>query len=1120
MEVMREAAKKMGLILSTNNGFHTDSLYNHSVSDVSLRINTLLKGVLPAENLNYKCTEENHSADLPFSLTDIQYAYLIGRNAAIPLGGIPAVHYTEIEVYKSDITMLRDALNHVVIRHPMMRAELTDGGRQRITPADRQYSISVTDCSKLNSQSVDDAIQATRTAMMAPDKMAENELPFNIHATLMPKENIRLHLCFNLMFFDLHSINIITRDWWAFYKNPKTNTIERTITFSDYLSMDKEIRESQRGETDKSYWRSKIKDLPSAPELPVHRSPELIKNPVVSTLKKEIPLTIINKLRQEATRNGITLEVLFLGIYTEVLRQWSRRQEFTLTLTQHSRRGFTDDVNSIVGNFLQPCLLSVKNSPGDTLTERLINLQTELLLNRWHSSFNGIQVLREMTRLSNDGRVFSLPVVFSNTLNAELWDVIPDHGWDGTSRVTHTATRTPGVWLENQLMRINGELVMSWNYVEDLFPQGMVEDMFDSACHLLCACAEEPSIWSQQYSVVPLPEIQQQSRLAANATGRDIPPLLLHESLLTAAYRNPEKIAVIQGNREISYRQLVATAYNISDQLRSQVNITPGDIIAVSMLHGPEMLAAILAVLITGAAYVSVDPKLPGQRKKFLVERCKAKAILGSGIPANTTGIWIQVPTIVSETISPLPPFQPRQSVDDLAYVIFTSGSTGEPKGVMITHHNASNTIADINHRFNVGTEDRVFSIAPAGFDLSVYDYFGVLGAGGSLLFAEDNAPADPERWAELVLSQRVTLWNSVPAPVKALFERAGSQLKDSHLRLILMSGDWIPVDLPKQIHSVSEHIDVISLGGATEGSIWSIVYPVQAVDSNWKSIPYGKPLANQRFHVMNEWLDPCPDWVTGELFIAGEGVAKGYLGDNEKTQARFFNHPRTNERLYRTGDLGRYINDGLIEILGREDNQVKINGYRIELGEIEAALLAHPSASHVVINAVIHPKTGQKQLAAYVVAENPDSQTLEGELRETATAALPSYMVPTWFVLLQAMPLTPNGKIDRNALPTVWADSTANDRNNTPANETETILYSIWVTQLQHNDFSVTDGFFDIGGDSLHAVSLLSAVRKSFSVDPSSEQDMIESLFMNASVRDFSKILAKIALVPKEPQA
>jgi pyochelin synthetase len=269
-----------------------------------------------------------------------------------------------------------------------------------------------------------------------------------------------------------------------------------------------------------------------------------------------------------------------------------------------------------------------------------------------------------------------------------------------------------------------------------------------------------------------------------------------------------------------------------------------------------------------------------------------------------------------------------------------------------------------------------------------------------------------------LIAQQGVTVWNSVPALMKLLVEYVTdrSKLLPSSLRLVLMSGDWIPVSLPSQINALAEGAQVISLGGATEASIWSILYQIEAVDPAWTSIPYGRPMTNQSFHVLDEALEPCPVGVTGQLYIGGIGLAKGYWRDEDKTRASFIVHPRTGERLYRTGDLGRYLPDGNIEFLGREDSQVKIQGYRVEPGEVEASLDQHPGVRAAVVTAVGEPRE-EKRLVAYVV---PNEEAVPGtsELRSFLLQKLPEHMVPSAYVILDELPLTPNGKVDRRALP------------------------------------------------------------------------------------------------------
>lgn len=451
------------------------------------------------------------------------------------------------------------------------------------------------------------------------------------------------------------------------------------------------------------------------------------------------------------------------------------------------------------------------------------------------------------------------------------------------------------------------------------------------------------------------------------------------------------------------------------------------------------------------------------------------------------------------------------QTVDDLAYIIFTSGSTGEPKGVMITHRMASNTVQDINQRFGVGAADRAIAMAPAGFDLSVYDIFGVLGAGGALVVPDPDRAADPEHWTDLVHRHGITVWNSVPAPVRIWADTlAADDPRTRSLRLVLMSGDWIPLDLPETLRTAVPGAEAVSLGGATEGSIWSIHHRISRVEETWSSIPYGTALANQTMHVLDRWGDPRPNWAVGEIHIGGAGVAAGYWADPERTAERFVTDPRTGGRLYRTGDLGRFRPGGVIEILGREDHQVKINGFRVELGEIESVLVRLPGVRHAVVAAPAHPRTGQRQVVAHLVTDGtaPDPAAV----RKAAAAELPPYMVPSHVLPLPELPLTANGKLDHAALPQPWTGDETPEAGAAPANPLQEQLFTIWVTGLGHDEFGVTDGFFDVGGDSLHAVAILREVRDRFGVGPEIEQDLVEALFTNADIATVADIVGAAA--------
>ena len=417
----------------------------------------------------------------------------------------------------------------------------------------------------------------------------------------------------------------------------------------------------------------------------------------------------------------------------------------------------------------------------------------------------------------------------------------------------------------------------------------------------------------------------------------------------------------------------------------------------------------------------------------------------------------------------------------DLAYVIYTSGSTGKPKGVMIDHRGAVNTLADINRRYQVTAQDRVLGLSSLSFDLSVYDVFGLLAVGGAVVIPEPEAALAPQRWWELMQQHQVTMWNTAPAVMDLFASHVARQRLTipASLRVVMMSGDAISVTLPDQIKQLAENkaISVNSLGGATEGSIWSICYPIDAVDPSWTSIPYGQPLDNQTFHILDERLNPVPVGTPGELHIGGLGVALGYLNRPELNKKRFLPDPfsdRTDARLYKTGDMGRYRPDGVIEFLGRIDTQVKIRGFRVELGEIEALLVQQDAVSEAVV-VVWEPQPGDQRLCAYVVMPKIDLADQPGQLailKRVLKEQLPGHMVPAAFMVLDEIPLTANGKVNRKALP-VPIEQVSDIPFVAAKTQTERTIATVWQQVLQLEKVGTQDNFFDLGGHSLLMVQV-----------------------------------------------
>ncbi|USB33497.1 amino acid adenylation domain-containing protein [Paenibacillus sp. YPG26] len=406
------------------------------------------------------------------------------------------------------------------------------------------------------------------------------------------------------------------------------------------------------------------------------------------------------------------------------------------------------------------------------------------------------------------------------------------------------------------------------------------------------------------------------------------------------------------------------------------------------------------------------------------------------------------------------------------AYIIFTSGSTGTPKGVIVSHRPVVNTIDWVNKSFGIGAEDRLFFITSLCFDLSVYDVFGTLAAGGAIDIVPEEDVRRPETWPQRMAARGITIWDSAPAAlVQSLpfFDKYEGQA--APVRRFLLSGDWIPLTLPEQLRRLFPGSRVAALGGATEACIWSNYYEVEEIDPQWQSIPYGKPIRNAKYYILDREMQPCPVGARGELFIGGACLASGYH-DAGLTRERFIADPfgqAEGARMYRTGDMAKWMPDGNIEFLGRVDRQVKIRGFRVELGEVQAKLLRHPDISQCVV-LDCPDGSGQRALCAYyAAAEELPYRALHDYLSQD----LPGYMIPSYFVRLDAIPVTSNGKVDAAALPNPLTVVHSDAEYEPPANEVEAELVELWKALLEVETVGVNDNFFELGGHSLLAVKL-----------------------------------------------
>ncbi len=923
----------------------------------------------------------------PFLLNDIQQAYWLGRDQAFELSNVASHLYAEFEGTDLDISRLELAWRQLIERHDMLRSIVRPDGQQQVMEQVPAYSIDVRDLRDLDTATVEALLVVSRQEMTAQVPPTDRWPLFQIRLHCLRSGRMRLHIWLDLLISDALSFRVILAEWFALYQHPHEPLPPLDITFRDYLLTEQVLREQDSASYTRArqYWLERLSTLPPAPALPLALQAGGSSQPAFLHQVAELDRQSWSRLKARAAQASVTPAMVLCNAFAEILTTWSSNSQFTLVLTRFNRLPLHEQVKRLVGDFTSTTLLAVDDSEG-SFEERARHLQQQLWTDLEYHQVSGVQVLRELARLQGSAAQARVPVVFTCILNGSSPDAATDAAsLEAFGRVTYLHSRASQIWLDNQIYEHEDALTITWETMLNAFPTGLAEEMFSAYLQLLHQLAHDDQRWQVSLLDV-LPPGQRQQRKEINATAAPVPTGLLHAGFLAQVTNYPEQIAVKASSRSLSYAELDQRTRLLGLQLR-HLGALPNKLIGVVMEKGWEQVVAVLGILRSGAAYLPIDPHLPQERFWHLLERGEVELVL--------TQAWLDGELSWPDTVRRLcitdqwsadPDYgadlsnaEPIQREEDLAYVIFTSGSTGQPKGVAIDHRGAVNTIIDINQRFHVGPEDRVLALSALNFDLSVYDIFGTLAVGGTIVMPEAGATQDPAAWNALVLTERVTIWNSVPALMDMFVEYVAgrSELWPGSLRLILMSGDWIPVSLPDKIWTLQPAIEVISLGGATEASIWSILYPITCVDPTWKSIPYGRPMVNQRFYVLNKALEPCPIWVPGHLYIGGSGLARGYWRDPEKTAASFITHPRTEELLYRTGDLGRYLPDGTIEFLGRDDFQVKVRGYRIELGEIEATLRQHPDVQETIV-VVREDEPNDKRLVAYVI---PRDRSLRKEV-------------------------------------------------------------------------------------------------------------------------------------------
>lgn len=1027
----------------------------------------ILNGLGEETDVEEKNIVSEEHIGVRFPLNKIQEAYFVGRRSEMQWGGTGCSAGFEFDMDELDTERFRSALEKTVQRHEMLRCIITDEGDQYIA-GDIELPYSVYRIADINDLS--EHLEKIHNEIMYRVFPLEYPL-WEIRLTELENGRWRIHFGIDFMIADALSLNIFWRDLESFYKGEELIPLD--ITYYDYWKYTSVHTDDQQLKEDKEYWYSKAENIPAPPQLPYSDTDE--KSLCGRFVRRSAVLTEneYKKLVSESGKHGLTAASVLLELFSEVLASRSSDNSFAVMLTTFRREPVHKDVNNLIGDFTNLMLTEITIDNSGTV-ENARRIQSTIQSNYSHSTYSAIDLVKYINSLHGTKTFY--PVVFTSAIGV-------GSSYSGnifTENLSSAASSTPQVFIDHQIYENpDGGITLSWDTADHVFMPDVINDMFEVYIALvkqLCANGINFLDLSDMRS-----RKDKELQIKANSTYKEIPEadILCRFDEVCAKYG--DKAAVVCGDETVTYSELLKMVRKTADKLRT-AGIGKGSLVAVDMAKSCRQIAVIAGIVYAGAAYIPMSYGQPDQRTDSIMKRSECRVIVRDSI---STELKDQV-QLTFDDISVHTGLAERTAVssEDTAYIIYTSGSTGEPKGVKISHGAAMNTIADVIGRYGINSKDVIFGVSSVSFDLSVFDIFGALNTGATLVLPQEEKRVDPVFWHEYTVKYGVTFWNSVPSIMSLYCDYMQQKgITDNCIRQIILSGDWIPVQLTERIADIFVNAHLTSMGGATEASIWSNYYECSGKEAELRSVPYGYPLSNQRFYILDSYGRPCPRWTEGKLYIGGKGIADGYHNAPELTDKAFFYSEFAGERIYDTGDHGRYISDGMIEFLGRKDQQVKINGYRIELGEITTALRNIGIAGESLVMPV-DEKDGGRYLAAFIRKDNHNQLADAAGVKNKLGNILPRYLIPETVIFVDSFPLTVNGKKDRKKLASMAVKNDDNCVDTFTGNENGNLVGTICAALGRH-DICAADRFDSIGVSSMDIIKLGNTLERSFGVRP-----------------------------------
>jgi amino acid adenylation domain-containing protein len=995
------------------------------------------------------------------------------------------------------INVIERALSELVRRHEALRTtfETVDGDARQVIATPSDFTLVLTDLTSMPAPSRE--TEVLRLAQL------EVQHPFDLsRGPLLRVKVVRIEHLHHVLLLTMHhivtdgwSMGIIVREiarlYEAYLKNEDPGLLELKVQYADYAVWQRAWLQGEVLERQIAYWRKQLAGVPIL-DVPTDHARGPVESPAGASIDWELPEEVACKLKELSRREGVTLFMALLAGFQLLLSRYSGQQDIAVGSPIAGRT--RTDTNDLIGFFVNTLVLRTHLSGGLSFRGLLAQVREKTLEAYEHQDVPFEKLVEELHPERDLSRPPLFQVMFS-LLNIPIGELeLPGLKLSGVNVPLAIEKFEMSLFAGERQGRIQGLL----SYRIELFAESSMKRLVDHFKNLLTEVVGAPQRPVGELTMLSAAE--RQLLLEWNPALTTYPQTCIHELFEAQVQRTPNAVAVIHEERQLSYVELDRKANQLAQALR-RWELGPEALVAICVERGLEMIIGLLGILKAGAAYVPLDPAYPKERMAYMLEDTQAPVLLTqrrlrdqlppyAGRVVELDGAWADPGEQDGE--KPASKTKP----ENLAYVIYTSGSTGKPKGTGIEHRNAATLLHWAREIFAAEDLAGVLASTSICFDLSIFEIFVPLSWGGTVIVAETALQLPQLRWAE-----KVTLVNTVPSAITELIRMEGVP---AGVRTVNLAGEALMRPLVEKIYQKTAVRQVFNLYGPTEDTTYS-TYALLAPGDR-RVVEIGRPIANTRGYVLHEAMELTPVGLPGTLYLAGEGLARGYLGRGDLTAERFVPNPFSEtggERLYRTGDLVRYREDGSLEFLGRVDHQVKIRGYRIELGEIEAALQEHPGVEQTVVVAR-EDSRGEKRLIGYVAGKDKGAELTLSELRSHLKERLPEYMMPSVFVQLERLPLTPNGKVDRKNLP-LPTDAVMGSEKPfvAPRDFLEKELAVIWEDLLGKRPIGVTENFFEIGGHSILAVRLIARIESHLS-----KRLAVAVLFQGATIESLAQAL------------